>query len=97
MITLYCDPRSKECQSFNESLNELSCSHRMVGAADKAPSAVSTCGGQLPALLDGQECFCGSKEVQQHLSSLREFSPREKKDAGESETDEFTGDDWSSG
>ena len=99
MITLYCDPRSRECQSFNETLNELSVGHRMIGVTDKAPSAVSRCGGQLPALLDGQEICCGARDVQQRLSGLREPSKGKKgeKEGCECEGEGFTGDDWSSG
>lgn len=97
MITLYCDPRARECQHFNEALNELSASHRMVGISDKAPGPVKSCGEQLPALLDGEEIFCGSKDVEQHLAGLRDCRPRQNKDPGESEIDEFMGEDWSSG
>jgi hypothetical protein len=67
----------------------------MVEISSQTPGPVLSCGGRTPALLDGQECFCGAKEVQQHLESFRESSEREKKD--ECESDDFVGDDWSAG
>jgi len=99
MITLYCDPRSRECQQFNEKLNTLSAAHRMVEINSQSPGPVLSCGGRTPTLMDGQECFCGAKEVAQHLESLKSSSgsDMETKDSGESESGDFIEDDWSMG
>ena len=97
MITLYCDPRSRECQQFNEKLNSLSPGHRMVEISSRTPGPVLSCSGRTPALLDGQECFCGTKEVSQHLETLKDSSSRKMGASGEGEKEGFVGDDWSIG